>query len=283
MSSFVERFGPWAVVTGASSGIGDVFARRLAEKGMSLVLIARRDGRLRQLADELEKQHRIATRVVAADLSHHDFLPVVKQATDDLDVGLLVNNAGIATPGKLLDNDLAAELAQLHLNTRAPLILAHHFGQSMRRRGRGGMIFLASTLAFSAVPSWTNYAATKAYDLSLAEGLAHEVRRDGISVLALCPGATRTELWPSGNAPRMAMDPRAVVDTALNKLGRRTTVVAGWLNSLTVLSTRLLPRSWNTAIFGRVVSGMLEAAKARGTSPTSDSSTAGGAGANVRA
>src|SRR5260370_38653388 len=123
MKNFVERFGPWAVVTGASSGIGEAFARRLAATGMNLVLIARREDRLRKLADDLQSSHSVNVRVVAADLSRDDFLALVEQATHDLQIGLLVNNAGIATTGPFLDNDLAAVLAILHVTTRAPLIL----------------------------------------------------------------------------------------------------------------------------------------------------------------
>jgi short-subunit dehydrogenase len=261
MKNLLARYGPWALVTGASSGIGEAFARRLAEIGMSLVLVARREDRLRQLADELQNRHGIAARVVAADLSRADFLPLIARATADLQVGLLVNNAGVGTAGNFLDNDLDAELTLLHINDRAPLILAHHFGRSMRQLGRGGMIFVASTLAFSAVPAWSNYAASKAYDLALAEGIAKELSKDGISVLALCPGPTRTELWPTDAKLLLPMEPGAVVACALNRLGRRTTVVAGWINSITVFSTRLLPRSWNAAIFGRVIGGMLKGVK----------------------
>src|SRR6516162_6540984 len=137
MKDFVERFGQWAVVTGASSGIGEAFARQLAETGMNLVLVARREDRLKKLADDLQGAHSVNVRVVSADLSHHDFMPPIEQATADLQVGLLVNNAGIATTGKFLDNDLAEELALLHVNNRATLILAHHFGQPMRHRRRG--------------------------------------------------------------------------------------------------------------------------------------------------
>jgi uncharacterized protein len=111
------------------------------------------------------------------------------------------------------------------------------------------------------VPAMSNYAASKGQDLVFAEGLAEELSNDGISVLALCPGPTRTELWPAGSDPGPAMQPGAVVDTALKKLGRRTTVVAGWKNLLTVLATRLLPRSWNAGIFGWVVGGMLRGVK----------------------
>jgi short-subunit dehydrogenase len=188
-------------------------------------------------------------------------MPLIERATADLQVGLLVNNAGIATNGKFLDNDLGSELAMLHINNRAPLILAHHFGRSMRQLGRGGIIFLSSSVAFSAVPLWSNYAASKAHDLVLAEGLAKELRQDGISVLALCPGATQTEFWPPGSKPLFPQQPSAVVDLALRKLGRRTTVVAGWINSITAFSTRLLPRSWNASIFGWVIGGMLKGAK----------------------
>jgi len=257
MKKFVERFGPWAVVTGASSGIGEAFAQKLAAMHMNLVLVARREDRLRRLAVRLQREYSVSTKVVSADLSREDFMPLIERATADLQVGLLVNNAGIATNGKFLDNDLGPELAMLHINNRAPLILAHHFGRSMRKRGRGGMIFLSSSVAFSAVPLWSNYAASKSHDLVFAEGLAKELRRDGISVLALCPGATQTEFWPSGSKPLFPQQPSAVVDLALRKLGRRTTVVAGWINSITAFSTRLLPRSWNAAIFGWVVGKML--------------------------
>jgi short-subunit dehydrogenase len=261
MSNFVERFGPWALVTGASSGIGEAFARRLAEVGMNLVLVARRVDRLRNLADDLKGRYSVSTRVVSVDLSQPDFLPVVEQATADLQVGLLVNNAGVATTGRFLDNDLASELAMLGINNRAPLILAHHFGRLMRQRGRGGIIFVSSTVAFAGVPSWSNYAASKAHDLLFAEGLARELRKEGISVLALCPGPTRTELWPGGSKPLFPMQPNAVANTALRSLGRKTTVIAGWKNWLTVFSTRLLPRSWNAAILGWAVGAMLRGVK----------------------
>jgi short-subunit dehydrogenase len=257
MKKFVERFGPWAVVTGASSGIGEAFAQKLASIGINLVLVARREDRLRRLSDSLQREYSVSTQVVPADLSREDFMPLIERATADLQVGLLVNNAGIATNGKFLDNDLSRELAMLHINNRAPLILAHYFGRSMRKLGRGGMIFLSSSVAFSAVPLWSNYAASKTHALFFAEGLAMELRQDGISVLALCPGATQTEFWPSGSKPLFPQQPSVVVELALRKLGRRTTVVAGWINSLTAFSTRLLPRSWNAAIFGWVVGKML--------------------------
>jgi short-subunit dehydrogenase len=262
MKKFVEQFGPWALVTGASSGIGEALARRLAEIGLNLVLVALPDDRLKNVAEDLQSDYSVRTRVVPVDLSQGDFLPVIKQATADLQVGLLVNNAGIATTGRFLDNDVTAELTMVHINNCAPLILAHHFGKLMRQRGRGGIIFVSSIAAYAAIPSMSNYAASKAHDLVFAEGLAKELRQDGISVLALCPGPMRTNLWPAGSALFLPMQPEVVVEIALKKLGRKTTVVAGWRNILPAFATRLLPRAWNAAIFGSVIDWTLKGVKA---------------------
>ena len=265
MNRFLDRFGPWAVVTGASSGIGEAFARRLAARGVNLVLVARREDRLKRLADELAGRHGVATRIVPVDLASDGFLPVVADATHDLDIGLVVNNAGVLRAGKFLDHDLDDELYQLDLNVRAVVVLAHHFGRRLRERRGGGMIFLASTVAFAGVPGMSAYAASKAHVLTFAEGFAGEVARDGIAVLALCPGPTSTEIWPSGATPTLPMRPEAVADVALRKLGRRTTVVAGLLNRLITFSTRFAPRGANSMIFGKVVGGMFKHAT---TGPT---------------
>jgi short-subunit dehydrogenase len=227
---------------------------------LTLVLVARRKDRLRKLADDLHCKHSISTRIAAADLSQAGFLPVIEQASGDLEIGLLVNNARIATTGNFLDNDVDLELTVLHVNNRAPVILSHHFGRLMRRRGRGGIIVISSTLAFAGVASMSNYAASKAHVLVFAEGLSRELRNEGISVLAVCPGPTQTELWPAGAKPRSAMQPRAVAEIALKRLGRSTSVVPGWKNSITTFATRLVPRSWNAAIYTRVVGGMLTGA-----------------------
>ncbi len=121
MNKFAEKYGPWALITGASSGMGVEFAKRLAASGLNVVLVARREDRLRRLATELEREYSIETKVVALDLSRDDFLEPLRDATAEIEVGLLINSAGFATSGHLLDNDLDAELAMLHVNSRAPL------------------------------------------------------------------------------------------------------------------------------------------------------------------
>lgn len=254
MNTFTEQFGPWALVTGASSGMGAEFARRLAASGLNVVLVARREDRLRRLTTDLEQDYGIQARWCRRDLSREDFLEPIRQATADINIGLLVNNAGFATSGNILDNALGEELRMFHVNARAPFMLAHHFGQQMRKRRRGGMIFVSSTVAVSGVPGWSNYAATKAFDLTLSDGLAQELRRDGVSVLAVMPGPTQTEFWQvTGGTPLLALTPQHVVQAALTSLGKRSTTVVGWLNKVLVFSTRLGPRWLNAAIFGKVV------------------------------
>ena len=139
------------------------------------------------------------------------------------------------------------------------------------------MIFLASTVAFAGVPAMSGYSATKAHALTFAEGLAREVAGAGVAVLALCPGPTSTDIWPTGATPTQPMRPEAVAEVALRKLGRRTTVVAGLLNRLITFSTRLAPRWANSMIFSRVVGGMLKHADtgsgAAAPAPTTSSRT----------
>lgn len=257
MATFREMYGPWAIITGASSGIGSNFANQLAERGLNLILVARREDRLRELAVRLEKSFPIKTKVVVADLSRDDFGADIQRSTAGLDVGLLVNNAGFSNTGEFLENDVGSELKMLHVNCRAPLILAHEYGRKMKARRRGGIIFLSSMVAFTAVPLWSNYAATKSYALLLAEGLSHELEASGVDVLALCPGTTRTEFQEvAGTDAFMAMEPDKVVRFALNQLGRKKTAIPGFLNGLNVFSTRFLPRTWSAKIFGRVIKHM---------------------------
>lgn len=254
MNEFKQKYGPWALVTGASSGIGVEFARQIGEMGLNLVLVARREDRLKTLAEELKGKHAIEVKVVGADLSRDDFLPTLKEATSNLEIGLLVNNAGLTTTGTVIDNTLEDELNLLHVNCRAPLMLAHEFGKQMRDRKRGGMIFLGSVLAFASVPYWANYAASKAYDLMLAEGLAAELKEHNVDVLAVCPGFTRTEFAELAKLnDLMAMDAQPVVALALRKLGKSRIAIPGIINKLNALSTRLQPRFLNTLIFGLVV------------------------------
>ena len=261
---FTKNYGPWALVTGASAGIGEEFARQLARRGMNLVLVARRENKLKTLATQLQQQCEIDVRVAAADLSQPDFMDSIRQITANLEVGLLVNNAGLYFIGDFLDQPLETQLAVLNVNTRAPLLLTHEFGQRMRQRQRGGIIMVSSTVSGTGAPFNANYAATKSYDLALGEGLQYELRKAGVDVQVLMPGGTRTEGADRmmQDAPSymdmMMMDVAPVVTESLNKLGRKTNVIPGFMNRImTMMASRLMPRSAAVRMWAFMMRGML--------------------------
>ncbi len=255
MASFKEKYGPWALVTGASAGLGEAFAKHLAAEGIDLVLVARREARLRALAAELKQTASVETRVVPADLSRDDFLQSIKEATDDLEIGLVVNNAGQTVSADFLANELDSELRMLNLNVRAPLILTHHFGKLMRHRRRGGIIFVASVVGLTGVRTWSNYAATMGHNLRFAAGLGEELKEDGVDVLAVAPAFVQTDFMEmSAFGKALAVRPDAVAKTALASLGRKRVVTPGFIHKLIAFSTRLQPRFLNRKIFGAVVS-----------------------------
>ena len=253
-----ERYGPWALVTGASSGIGAEFARQLARAGLNLVLVARRKARLDQLAEQIEEQHRIQVRTVRTDLSRPDFIADILSVTQAIEIGLLVNNAGFGLAGNFLDHDMDEELALLDVNCRAPLILTHAFGRKMVRRERGGIVFVSSVSGYIATPLEASYAASKAYELFLAESLRYELRKHGVDVLALCPGVTNTEFHElAGMRSVAAMPVEPVVAAALEKLGKRSAVVTGWHNRMLVFCLKFAPRWAATVQAGRVIEGLV--------------------------
>jgi short-subunit dehydrogenase len=237
MSLDREKLGPWALVTGASSGIGEAFARRLASEKSSLVLVARRAGLLDALADQLAKQHGIETRVIAVDLSQEGSVQRIAHDTVDLDIGLVVSNAGTGNPGAFAKCDLAAELAIIRLNVIAQMELARVFAPRLVDRKRGGIVFVSSAMAFQGTPYMANYAATKAYTLVLGESLHEELKPSGVDVVVVAPGATDTpgkDLHPIDydRIPVHWMKPDQVVESALSSLGKRAVAVPGTRNHL---------------------------------------------------
>lgn len=257
MPSFVETYGPWALVTGASAGLGAEFARQLARRGLHLVLVARRKERLYDLAHELAEAYDVRTLVVGLDLSRDDFLDPLSRATAALEINLLVNNAGFSLTGELSDLPLERQIEMLHLNCRAPLILSHHYGGLMKQRRRGGLVFVSSIVGFVPTPNWTTYAGTKAFNLFLGEGLASEMKSHGVDVLVVAPGHTRTEFHEhAGIGPLLPMEPTAVVRDTLNNLGQTTIVIPGSANRLLVFLPRFLPRHLNARISGLIVKGL---------------------------
>jgi short-subunit dehydrogenase len=256
--TFTERYGPWALVTGASAGIGAEFSRQLAAMGLNLILVARRRERIEELAGRLESTCKIQVRTIMADLSQPDFLPLILSRTELIDVGLLVNNAGFGIAGKFLEHDVKNELALLDVNCRAPLILTHAFGRQMTQRKRGGIIFVSSVSGYIATPYESSYAASKVYELFLAESLRYELGKEGVDVLALCPGSTDTEFHEiAGSRPVAAMAVEPVVRLALRKLGKTSVAIPGWHNRLLVYLLKFTPRPMNTYFAGKVMGNLV--------------------------
>jgi uncharacterized protein len=251
MKNFKQKYGPWALITGASSGIGAEFARQLAAQGFNLVLVARRLDRLQQLADQVARDYQVEVLPLECDLSQEGFMSTLRPRLENLDIGLLINNAGFANTGPLAGNDLGRELELVHVNCRAYLILAHEFANRLTIRGHGGIVLVSSTTAFGPAALWANYSASKAYELALGEAMHDEMRSAGVDVLVVCPGPVRTEFYQAADqdlskAPPhlsfMIVEPWQVVATALAGLGKKRSVVPGLGIRLLMKIGRFLPR-----------------------------------------
>lgn len=220
-----------ALVTGASTGIGAIYADRLAKRGFDLVLVARDVARLEALADRLRRETGVAVDVLPADLVDAAQLAAVEaRIADDPRLTLLVNNAGISLEGTLIDTPRTTIQQLIAINITAPTLLARAAARAFAERGHGGIINLSSVLALAPEMIDAAYSATKAFVLTLSQGLAHELGGKGVRVQAVLPGATRTEIWARSGKdvdafpPEIVMDPADLVDAALVGFDRGETV-----------------------------------------------------------
>ena len=245
-----EYRGRWALVTGASAGIGRAFAFSLARRGMHVVLTARRAERLEALARLLRTEHGVQAEVVAADLAEPgEAERVWAEASDGSEVHLLVNNAGFGAKGRFDELSRGRQAEMVRLNCTALLELTHLALPEMRARGAGGIVNVASVAAFQPVPDLATYAATKAFVLSLSQAVAEESRGSGVRVVALCPGPVSTEFQEVAGTTVNdrtlgIMTAAEVAEAALRALeAGDDTVVPGMLNRLGTVAGRMLPRS----------------------------------------
>ncbi|WP_426298014.1 SDR family NAD(P)-dependent oxidoreductase [Arthrobacter sp. R-11] len=254
--------GTTVLITGASSGLGSEFAARFAARGANLVLVARRTDRLEELARTLREAHGVSVTTLAKDLSRAGAGTEIRNelARQDIRIDTLINNAGFATSGPLVTEDPAVIASEISLNVASLVETTRAFLPEMLAAGRGALINVASTAAFQPVPGMAVYGATKAFVLSFTEAVAHETKDSGLRVLALCPGATRTEffdvLGTQAAAVGRMQSASAVIDTALRALDRRTTpvsVVSGLGNRMLAGIAQRLPRNVSLAIAGRAV------------------------------
>lgn len=245
-----EYRGRWALVTGASSGIGEAFARALARRGMSVVLTARRADRLERLSAELRAAHGVEAETIAADLGAPGAAARVwEEAQREREIHLLVNNAGFGAKGRFDEVELERQEEMVRLNCTAPLELMHGALREMRARGRGGIVNVASVAAFQPVPELATYAASKAFVLSLSEAVAEECRGSGVRILALNPGPVATGFQEVAGTQVTEktiglLPAEQVVEAALKALeAGKSSVTPGTVNHLGTIAGRVFPRS----------------------------------------
>lgn len=246
---FSERHGPWAVVAGASEGMGAEFARQLSARGLKVVLVARREPVLRELAASFPNE----TRCLALDLASPDAAQRIADFTRELDVGLVVYNAALSPIGPFVEQTVEENLRAIDVNVKTPTALTHHFVPRLLARGRGTVVLLSSLTAFQGSPFVSTYGATKSYNLALAEGLWAELRGTGVEVLAVCAGATATpNLLKATKAPPPGMlQPADVVREALEHLDAGPLFIPGAFNRFaSFFMRRLLPRRTTIRIMG---------------------------------
>jgi short-subunit dehydrogenase len=249
-------FGPWAVVTGSSSGIGRAIARHLGSSGINVVLVARREAQLESVGADIAREFSVEYRVVPADLTAPAFFDEIERATRDLDVGLVVGNAGFASPGEFLTIHREELLRAVRLKVDANLTLVHHFGHRLAARGRGGVLLVSSIGGLAGVPYVANTAGVEAYVLNLGEGLHVEFKPRGVHVTVLMPGPTLTESMAKmgvdpSEMPMKPMSAERCAAEGLTALARnRATYVAGRMNRIIA---KLMPRSVATSMMGAMI------------------------------
>lgn len=252
----LDRYGPWAVVTGASSGIGRAFAEQLSDEGLNVVLVARRRDALEEVSRLLQDRGG-KTIVVSADLATAAGVDEVLAATADLTVGTLVAAAGFGTSGPFVSARWADEASMIAVNCTAVTAMALHFGQRMAARRGGAIILLSSLVGRQGTPFAAHYAATKAYVHVLAEGLHRELRASNVDVVAAAPGPVRTGFESrAGMTMRAAITAQDVVAPALRALGGRAVVTPAPLSKLLTWSLAALPRSMRVRMMGTIMRSM---------------------------
>jgi len=252
-----SNYGEWAIITGASSGIGLELATQLAEAGFNLVIHARHSDKLLKVETEIKARSNVTIKVVASDVSEEAGINKIIQAAHGLNVGLLIVSAGYGTSGNFIESSLPVEINMLKVNCEALLSLTHYYSQQFVRQKRGGIILMSSMVAFQGTPFAANYAATKAYVQTLAEALAVELKPSGVDVLAAAPGPVESGFSQRSNMKMsMSMTPAQVGVPILNALGRKTTVLPGALTKLLVYSLRTVPRWGKIKIMEKVMGGM---------------------------
>ena len=219
MKNLRTNYGDWALITGGSSGIGAALARQCAESGMNLVLVARSQAKLETQAQQFREEFGIEVRTISADLSVADGTDAITKGVEDIEIGLLVPCAAVESTGYFVDDPLERHQALIQMNVVAPMVLAHHFGRAMVKRGRGAILLVSSLSGWMAQPYMASYGATKAYILSLGESLHQELKGAGVDVAVLSPGPTDTPMAAATGIDFKKMGMSSMTPTAVAARG----------------------------------------------------------------
>lgn len=246
-TTFKDSYGDWALITGASSGIGKALATEIANKGLNIVLVARKHPQLLEVSTELRNNFNVSTCVIQADISKSSGINEVIQATKDLQIGMLVLSAGIENNGLFTSNDIDFETKVVDLNIISTLKLTHHFAKKMERLRRGGILFVSSLTGHMASPYFSNYASTKSYVLNFGSSLYAELKPKGVDVSILSPGVTNTPMsakmgidWSQTNVP--VMEPNEVAKDTIRNFGKKLSIIPGRTNKIMAfMAKKIIP------------------------------------------
>lgn len=245
--TFKSAYGEWAIITGSTSGIGKAIAMEVAKKGVHVVLVARRQFLLDEVAKDIKDKHRVSTKTIQADLTEENGISRVMKETEGLNIGMLVLAAGMENNGSFVKNDLEAEMKVIELNVVSTLKLTHHFAQRMVKQQRGGILFVSSLTAHMPSPFFSNYASTKSYILNLGSSLYAELKPKGIDVSILSPGITNTPMsekteidWASARV--QTMEAHEVAEEAIKHFGKKLSIIPGKGNRMVAfMAKKVIP------------------------------------------
>lgn len=262
-SKFRDRYGPWSLVTGASAGIGEQFSRLLAGAGLNVVLVARRKERLNEIAEVLEKEFKVQTRVVVADLSDVNAAEHIASEVEDLEIGLLINNAGVEAIGSFFSDPVDKHMKLMAINVNSPIALARLLGEPMRKRERGGIMFLSSMAAHD-MPYFAIYASSKSCVTTFSNLLRYEMKPAGVDVICIEPGVVRSEMNQRANQDidftKMGFPPMNADEAAkssLMQLGHTHVFTPGFFNRIMKFFMLLLPTQLRIVLLGPIIKNAL--------------------------
>jgi len=263
-TNFKKKYGDWALITGATSGIGAELTSQIAAKGINIVLVARKEKELAEHAASLQNRYGVKTKYISADLATPEGLEKVKQV--DEEIGLLVLSAGYEVNGAYEKTSLEGELKVIQINVVATLQLTHHFSKAMVKNKKGGILLISSLSGHMPNPYFSNYAASKAYVLNLGASLYGELKPKGVDVSILSPGLTNTPMIANNGmdwskTPMQAMEPSAVAEIGLNGLGKNLLSVPGGKNKMMALMAKFSPLEMQAKMNEKMVRNAMDKVK----------------------